>query len=71
MVGVVVGIMTLLALLTWFFWPGSETRARRAPTPRDGVDEAELEEAEREVQEAPDEHSVRDWGPGVQKPPLR
>jgi hypothetical protein len=34
------------------------------------VDEAELEQAEREVQEAADEETVRDWGPGVQKPPL-
>jgi hypothetical protein len=70
MFGAVAGIIALLALLTWFFRPGSDAHARRAPTPRDGVDEAELEQAEREVQEAPDENSVRDWGPGVQKPPL-
>jgi hypothetical protein len=33
-------------------------------------DEVELEQAERDVQEAPDEDTVRDWGPGVQKPPI-
>jgi hypothetical protein len=67
MFGVVAGIIALLALLTWFFWPGSDTRT---PAPRAGVDEAELGQAEREVQEAPDEDSVRDWGPGASKPPL-
>jgi hypothetical protein len=70
MFGVVAGIITLLALLAWFVWPGSDAPAPRATPPRDDVDEAELEEAERDVQEAPDEHSVRDWGPGASKPPL-
>ena len=67
MVGVIAVLAALLALLAWFFWPTADTRT---PATRPGVDAAELEEAEREVQEAPDEHSVRDWGPGVQKPPL-
>jgi len=40
---------------------------RRSPG---DVDYAELEQAEREVQEAPDEDSVRDWGPGVKRPPV-
>ena len=68
MIGVIAVLAALLALLAWFFWPSVDTRppARRA----DVDDAAELEEAEREVQEAPDEHSVRDWGPGVQKPPI-
>jgi hypothetical protein len=70
MAGVIAGLVALLALLAWFFWPGARPQGRRTPAPRPGVDEAELEEAEREVQEAPDETSVRDWGPGVQKPPL-
>jgi len=65
--GVIAGLAALLALLAWFFWPTADPRP---PATRPGVDAAELEEAEREVQEAPDEHSVRDWGPGVQKPPL-
>lgn len=64
-------LAALLALLAWFFWPSSgPTRRQTPPPPRADVDEAELEQAEREVQEAPDEHTVRDWGPGVQKPPI-
>ncbi|HEV8304237.1 MAG TPA: hypothetical protein VGQ25_04710 [Gemmatimonadales bacterium] len=59
-------VLALLALLAWFLWPSSDARPGGQ---RPGVDEAELEEAEREVQQAPDEDSVRDWGPGVQKPP--
>ena len=71
MVGVIAALAALLALLAWFFWPSADaSTSRRTPAPRAGVDEAELQEAEREVQEAPDEHSVRDWGPGVQKPPI-
>jgi Flp pilus assembly protein TadB len=65
-VGTIAAIGALLLLLAWFFWPSADART---PTRRADVDAAELEEAEREVQEAPDEHSVRDWGPGVQKPP--
>jgi hypothetical protein len=69
-VGVAAALIALLALLAWFFWPGARAQGPQTLGPRPGVDEAELEEAEREVQEAPDEDSVRDWGPGVQKPPL-
>ena len=68
MAGVIAVLVALLGLLAWFFWPGTDTRA---PATRADVDDAaELEEAEREVQEAPDEHSVRDWGPGASKPPI-
>lgn len=70
MAEVIAGLIALFALLAWFFWPSAATTGRRTPAPRDGVDQTELEEAEREVQEAPDEDSVRDWGPGVQKPLL-
>jgi len=71
MIGVIAVLAALLALLAWFFWPDSNPAAGgRTPGPRLGVDEAELEQAEREVQEAPDEHSVLDWGPGVSKPPI-
>ncbi len=66
MTGTIAAIGALLLLLAWFLWPTAEARPGG---PRPGVDEAELEEAEREVQEAPDEDSVRDWGPGVHKPP--
>ena len=57
--------------LGWFFLPRRDHPAE--PTARrraDGdIDYAELEEAEREVQEASDEDSVRDWGQGTGKPP--
>jgi len=62
----------LLVALAWFFLGGRD----RAPEPTahrradEAIDYTELEQAEREVQEAPDEESVRDWGPGVQKPPI-
>jgi len=63
----VVGV--LLLLLAWFFWP-----SRSAPgvvrKERPDVDEIELERAEREVQEAPNEETVRDWGPGTGQKPL-
>ena len=69
--GVIAVLAALLGLLAWFFWPGSNASADgRTPGPRPGVDEAELEVAEREVQDASDEHSVRDWGPGASKPPI-
>lgn len=70
MVATVLAIAGLLLLLAWFFWPSDAPASRPTPAPRAGVDQAELEQAEREVQEAPDEETVRDWGPGVQKPPL-
>jgi hypothetical protein len=71
MAGVALTLVALLGVLAWFFWP----RRDAPPSPasrsgRDDIDRRELEEAEREVQEAPDADSVRDWGPGVQKPPL-
>ena len=61
----------LVAALGWFFLGGRgrapEPTAHRRPS--DDVDYDELEQAEREVQEAPDETSVRDWGPGTGRPP--
>jgi hypothetical protein len=68
--GTVVALAAVLALLAWFLWPASSADDnRRTPGPRPGVDQAELEQAEREVQEAPDAETVRDWGPGASKPP--
>ena len=66
--GIVVALAAVLALLAWFLWPSSDPRppARRT----DVDDEAELEQAERDVQEAPDAETVRDWGPGASKPPI-
>jgi hypothetical protein len=67
--GVVVVGAVLLILLGWFFWP-SRTGARPSPRDRPDVDEAELEAAERDVQEASDAENVRDWGPGTGQKPL-
>jgi hypothetical protein len=61
--GTVVVSAVLLLLLAWFFWPS------RSPGRRGG-DNAELEQAEREVQEASNEETVRDWGPGTGQRPL-
>ncbi len=61
----------LVAIGAWLVWPRDD-----APEPtahrhvHEDIDYSELEQAEREVQEAPDEDSVRDWGPGAQKPPI-
>jgi hypothetical protein len=56
----------IVALMAWFFWPRSRGEYERPP-------QSETEAAERDVREASDEHSVRDWGPGSpgqQKPLL-
>ncbi|HLQ58740.1 MAG TPA: hypothetical protein VK113_04415 [Gemmatimonadales bacterium] len=61
----------LLIVLAWFLWPSrAATAARQMRRERPDVDEAELEAAERDVQEAADEESVRDWGPGSGQKPL-
>ena len=58
----------LLVALSWFFMSGrddaSEPTANRRVNENDGIDRTELEQAERDVQDADDEDSVRDWGPG-------
>jgi hypothetical protein len=73
---VVAGSLIVLALLLlalgWFFFGGRDgppepTAHRRA---NETIDYTELEQAEREVQDAPDEDSVRDWGPGTGQPPI-
>ena len=68
--GVIAVVAALLALLAWFFWPAGSTASHTPARRAEVEDEIELERAERDVQEAPDEHSVRDWGPGVSKPPI-
>jgi hypothetical protein len=69
--GVVAVIVVVLIVLAWFVWPAkAATDARLAQRDRPDVDEAELEAAERDVQEAADEESVRDWGPGTGQKPL-
>jgi beta-lactam-binding protein with PASTA domain len=67
--GIVVIVVVLLAVLAWFFWP-SKSVAGVARKERPDVDEIELERAERDVQEAADDESVRDWGPGTGQKPL-
>ena len=61
----------LLAACAWFFWPRrgavEPTAHRRAD---EAIDYGELEEAERDVRDADDEESVREWGPGAPRPPL-
>ncbi|PYO88123.1 MAG: hypothetical protein DMD58_13330 [Gemmatimonadetes bacterium] len=65
---VIAVIVVLLIVFAWFLWPSNDARPARRERPE--IDEAELAAAERDVQEAADEESVRDWGPGSgQKPP--
>jgi len=64
--------VALLAGLAWLLLGGREdapepTARRRPGAP---IDYAELEQAEREVREAPDADAVRDWGPGATQSPL-
>jgi hypothetical protein len=61
--GGIVIVAVLLIVLGWFFWPS------KAPA-RPHQDNPELDVAERDVQEAPDEETVRDWGPGTGQKPL-
>jgi beta-lactam-binding protein with PASTA domain len=60
---VIAVIAVLLIVLAWFLWPSRTPRGRK-------VENAELETAERDVQEAADEESIRDWGPGTGQKPL-
>jgi len=65
---VIAVIAVLLIVLAWFLWPGKDVSPARRERP--DVDAAELEAAERDVQEAADDESVRDWGPGSGQKPL-
>ena len=67
------GLIALFLLLGVFGWLVFGSRdARHEPTlhrrVNEDIDYTELEQAERDVQEAEDEDSVRDWGPGAGKP---
>lgn len=70
MVGLFIAMGVLMAVMFWLLagsrGPGHEPTLNRRPD--DDVDRAELEQAEREVQDAPDADAVRDWGPGATKP---
>ena len=70
MIPLVIGVAALLILLGWFLFSGKgaapePTAHRRAD---ESIDYTELEQAERDVRDADDEDSVRDWGPGSGKP---
>jgi len=58
--------------LAWFFLGGRDSSHEPTVHRRvsDDLDRAELERAERDVREAPDEDAVRDWGPGASPPPV-
>jgi len=62
----------VLLILAWLVWGGrddsAEPTANRRADATDDVDRAELDRAEQDVREAPDEDSVRDWGPGAGRP---
>jgi len=66
----VVVFVVLAAAVAWLFLAGRG--GTHEPTAHRGwdhdTDRTELEAAERDVQEASDEDSVRDWGPGATKP---
>jgi beta-lactam-binding protein with PASTA domain len=67
--GTLVVIAILLIALAWFFWP-SRSVPGVVRKERPDVDEIELEQAEREVQEAANDETVRDWGPGTGQKPI-
>ena len=70
MLPALIAIAILLIVLGWFFFSGKDD----APEPTahrrvdESIDHTELEQAERDVRDADDEDSVRDWGPGSTKP---
>jgi hypothetical protein len=70
MTGTLIAVAAVLAILGWLLLGGrgGKHEPTAHPRPNEDIDRAELEEAEREVQDASDEESVRDWGPGAGKP---
>jgi hypothetical protein len=67
---IVVGLLAIALL--WLLFGGRDRPPEPTAHRRSGeaIDYTELEEAEREVQDAADEESVRDWGPGTRNPPV-
>ena len=70
MTGALIAVAAILVLLAWLLFGGRGSKHEPTLHKRhsDDVDVAELEEAEREVREAPEQDAVRDWGPGAGKP---
>ncbi len=68
MIPLLAGVAVLLILLGWFLFGGRHDRQPRARrSDNASIDYDELEQAERDVKDADDEDSVRDWGPGSGK----
>jgi len=68
MTATLVVFAALLVVLAWLFLGGRAAPGGLTPGRRPGVDRAELEAAERDVQDAAREDEVRDWGPGAGSP---
>jgi hypothetical protein len=72
MAATLVVLAVVLLILAWLMWGGrdaaAEPTAHRRADARDDIDRAELDRAEQDVQDASDEDSVRDWGPGAGRP---
>jgi hypothetical protein len=66
----VIALLVVLALFGWLVFGGRGERHEPTLHRRvnEDIDYTELERAERDVQDAADEDSVRDWGPGAGKP---
>lgn len=70
MLPTLVGILVLLVVLRWFLFGGNGDAHEPTAHRKVGqdIDYSELEQAERDVRDADDEDSVRDWGPGAGRP---
>ena len=70
MTATLIAFGVLILVFLWFMLGGRGNRHEPTINRRvnDDIDRSELEQAEREVQDASDEHAVRDWGPGASKP---
>ncbi len=72
MVATLIVFGALLLTLAWLLWGGrggaTEPTVNRRADATDDIDRAELDRAEQDVQEASDQDSVRDWGPGAGRP---
>jgi hypothetical protein len=70
MTATLIAFGALILVFLWFILGGR--RSSHEPTinrrVNDDIDRSELEQAERDVQDASDEQSVRDWGPGASGP---
>ena len=70
MIPLLIALAVLLLILGWLLFGGRSaspepTAHRRV---QDDINYTELEQAERDVQDATDEDDVRDWGPGAGTP---